>query len=307
MRKGIKIACIGAIFFAPMISATSIAATILDDDDNCLQYGCVLVHDGANFKIFDVYDNDRDRCCVATNALLSSRFSDVSVFSLNQTGTLNDATIPEEDHGILFGVSQDGGTTYGSFTIDDGDGFLDASDTAQNFGIDNQTQIGFIDSALTYSHSFYITSKNTRFFIKGQAFLNRVTGDISENISLEDISVQMIVTRNGTDDGYDFGSQAFSGQLDINDNIQTLADLSSGPVEFLSSRRRNGIVKSNNGNGNGGCNNNGNGNGNGNPRCDATLGDQSLRLDLVYSIPKYDMSMGTGSLDIDLVLDFYNQ
>ena len=37
------------------------------------------------------------------------------------------------------------------------------------------------------------------------------------------------------------------------------------------------------------------------------LNDQTIRLDFLYEVPVYDLSMGVGSLNVDVVFDFYRE
>ena len=39
----------------------------------------------------------------------------------------------------------------------------------------------------------------------------------------------------------------------------------------------------------------------------ADIDEQTIRLDFLYEMPSYDFSMGTGSLNIDVIFDFYRE
>ena len=37
------------------------------------------------------------------------------------------------------------------------------------------------------------------------------------------------------------------------------------------------------------------------------IDQQTIRLDFLYSMPDYDLSLGVGSLDIDVIFDFHRE
>jgi hypothetical protein len=39
----------------------------------------------------------------------------------------------------------------------------------------------------------------------------------------------------------------------------------------------------------------------------ADIDEQTIRLDFLYTMPEYDLSMGVGSMDINVVFDFYRE
>jgi len=261
--------------------ASPAAASILDTDPYCEDYGCVVVSDGINYDIYDVYDIANDICCVADGARLiprSNRFGD-----FNETGKLTPAPPPSSDESMLMAITDGAGNTVASF-LDDGDGFLDAGDAIAAFSLDPTTRISLDSSSQAYSHSFFISSRNLRFSMKGFVSSFNPTGDLASSIGLDDIQITPRLTKKGVDQGYEFGKQANGGGIKFNNNIQTLADLSGIPADFAETKQKKGIRKK-----------------------AGSLGHQSVRFDFLYQIPDYDMSMGTGSLIVDVEFEFYKE
>ncbi len=297
-----------------MISAPSAFASFLDEDFWCRTYGCVVVADSRTYDIYDNFNFDTGRCCIAFGSPMQSYFRGTGPITTNYTNTLNAVTDPGGDHGMMFGITDGAGNVINA-VIDDGDGFLDASDSLSAFGLDALTDISLAADTQTYSHSFYISSRNTRFSLRGQASLANSTGDLRNSITLADIGFQPSITRTGNDNGFNFGRQTNRGQIQPNAGIATLDDISGVATEIVSFNRNNGIARiggnGNNGNafgvGNGNGNGNGPGNGNGNSGRGADLEEQLIRLDFLYTIPQYDLSMGIGDLNLEVVFDFYRE
>ena len=280
-----------------VLTAPSAFASFLDSDFWCRTYGCVVVADSRTYDIYDNFNFDTGRCCIPVGSPMQSYFRGTGPITTNFTNTLNAVVTPDSDHGSMFNITDGAGNIINA-VIDDGDGFLDASDQLSAFGIDTLTDITLSSDTQTYSHSFYISSRGTRFSLRGQASLANSTGDLKDTVTLADIGFQPTIMRNGNDNGFNFGRRANRGQIDINTGLTTLADIGGTATEIISFNRRNGIAMTR-GNGNG------NGNGNGRPRDD--LEEQLLRLDFLYTIPEYDLSMGVGDLDLQVVFDFYRE
>ena len=275
---------IGIAAFTAALTGQLAFASFLDTDFHCQTYGCVVVSDGTSYIVYDVYDFDADRCCIPVGSPLKSFNRGAGVFAgTNVTGTLDTAVPPSADEGNMFSVV-DGGGNIVNAVIDDGDGFLDADDTLFAFGIDGATDIALTSETQTYSHSFYITSRSTRFSLQGRASLAGSTGDLSNSVTLADIGFIPSVTRRGNDDGFNFGGRANRGNININNALTTLQDLSGAPTEVIQFRRQSGIRQRS-----------------------GSLEDQMLRLDFLYTLPGYDLSMGVGDLNLEVTFDFYRE
>ncbi len=257
-------------------------ASFLDNDFWCRTYGCVVVHDGQNYDIYDNYIFAQGRCCVPNGAPMIPYTRQFSTFNL--TGTLDANQAPNSGQSMMMGITQDGNTISQSL-LDDGDGFLDASDSfANTFVINANTDIALDGPGRQYSHSFFITSRNTRFSLRGLASVNNSTQDFANTISLGDIRIDARFTRRGNDDGFRFGRRASSRNISVLSNVNNLGDLEAAPTRIFRFNRFSGIRRRN-----------------------GNLNDQTIRLDFLYTMPDYDLSMGIGSLDIDVLYDLYKE
>ncbi len=257
-------------------------ASFLDSDFWCRTYGCAVVHDGQNFDIYDNYIFASGRCCVPVGAQMipyTTRFGE-----FNLTDSLTKHTGPNSGQGMMIGITQDGNNISRSLN-DDGDGFLDASDDFGGvFTMGTQTDILLNGPGKAYSHSFFITSRNTRFSLRALASIASSTQDFANTLSLGDIGIDAAVTRRGEDAGFRFGRRATSSQVSVVNSVNDLGDLQAVPTKMFDFRRFSGIRRRN-----------------------ADINDQTIRLDFLYTMPDYDMSMGVGSLNIDMVFDLYRE
>jgi len=261
-------------------SVSQAAASILDTDPNCIANGCVVISDGrGNTNIYDVCDTNG---CVANGEKLIARPLN-SINDLNLTGTQSAAPPPGNDEMMMLAIVDGAQNTVVSF-LDDGDGFLDAGDSLSAFTLDATTQVKLDDAGQNYSHSFYISSRNIKFSMRGFVSHYISTGDLSNSITLSDIDIIPKVTKKGTDAGVKFGDKANGGGIKFNNQINTLNDLTGVPAEFAETKPKKGIRKK-----------------------AGDLIDQSVRFDFLYQIPDYDMSMGTGSLIVDVEFEFYKE
>ena len=267
---GLGLACFG-----------SAHASFLDSDFYCRTYGCAVVHDGQNFDIYDNYDFQAGSTIPIGTQLIpySSRFG-----ALNLTGSLNNHVGPNANQGMMLGITQNGSTISQSIN-DDGDGYLDAGDSfAGAFALNSNTDIALDGAGKGYSHSFFITSRNTRFSLRARASINNSTQDFANTISLGDIKLGTAVSRRGNDGGFRYGRRATNANVTIVNGINDLGDMQASPTRIIDFGRFSGIRRRN-----------------------GNLNDQTIRLDFDYTMPAYDMSMGIGSLNIDMEFDLYRE
>ena len=264
-------------------AAQTASASFLDEDFYCRTYGCAVVHDGRNYDIYDNWQFDISSCCVPIGSPMVSYYNRAE--APNITGTLDTiiGTNPDSNQSMSLGITQNGSTIDAS-VFDDGDGYLDASDTLNAFTLSSATDIKLAGKGESYSHSFFITSRNTRFSMRALATISNATGDFANTIGLGDIKLRPSVSSRGNDGGFEYGARANAGNITIVRGIEDLGDLSGLPTQIMEFGRNNGIRKRN-----------------------GDIDEQSIRLDLLYTMPKYDLSMGTGSLDINVVFDFYRE
>jgi len=273
-----------ALFFAGLAFEASAQTSFLDTDFFCQNFGCVVIHDGQDFDIYDNYRFATNSCCIPFGAQMISFFTRAG--ETNQTGTTQRAINfrPDSSQSFRLGIVQAAGGQPTISTFDDGDGFLDAGDSLSRFTIAADTDLSLDNDARSYSHSIFISSRNTRFSVRAQAEIDNVTGDFQQTLGLDDIAVDVGVTRRGNDDGFNFGARANTSQSTFSSTVSTLDDLTSGQVEIAEFRRFAGIRTRT-----------------------GSINQQLIRLDLEYTMPDYDLSMGLGSLDATVTIDFFRE
>lgn len=271
----------GSLIGIGVLSASPAAASFLDTDFWCRTYGCAVVYDSDGFEIYDNWQFSTNSCCVPFGGQMQAFYANTQTLRL--TGTTNEVSAPTASQGLILGVSQNGSTLSQSI-IDDGDGFLDASDQLAAFALNSNTDLLLDGPGKQYSHSFWVTSRNTRFSLRALAQISESAGDFRNTVGLGDIKLTTNVTDSGNDGGFDFGSQARNSNVTIINNIGDLGDLAAGPTRLIHFGNSNGIRLN-----------------------DGDLNEQSVRLDFLYQMPDYDLSLGIGELNVDVVFDFYRE
>ena len=263
--------------------ASSAHASFLDTDFWCRTYGCAVVHDGVNFDIYDNWQFASNSCCVPVGGQMIDFYTRAG--ETNVTGLLGGTgpNFPDADEGFMFGITQDGSTINASI-FDDGDGYLDAGDVFGAFTLNPNTDILLDGPGRAYSRSFFISSRNTRFSLRALASITNASGDFSNTIQLGDIKLTPTITATGNDGGFQFGSRANTSNIQIVSGVDDLGDLTGIPTQVMNFGRRQGIRQRN-----------------------GDIDTQTIRLDFLYEMPDYDMSMGTGSLNVDVQFDFYRE
>ncbi|MEP1231153.1 MAG: hypothetical protein ABJG88_10795 [Litorimonas sp.] len=268
--------CIAAIPFKAQAQSS-----FLDTDFFCVNFGCAVVHDGDNFDIYDNFMIGINRCCVPIGAEMIP-FTTL-VTGTNLTGTLDrsDNARPGANQSLQFGITDS--PTSVNF-IDDGDGFLDASDSLSAFRLNSNTDLRLEGTGRQYSHSFFITSRNTRFSLRALASIGNVSGDFAQTVQLGDIKLTPSFVENGNDAGFSFGGNASSGNVQIVSGVDDLGDLTGLPTQIINFGRLQGIRQNN-----------------------GSINEQTIRLDFLYELPQYDLSMGIGSMNVDVEFNFFRE
>jgi len=270
--------------FTALFAFTGTAhASFLDTDFFCRNFGCAVVSDGRNVDIYDNWIFASNRCCVAIGERMIPFSSLVS--TPNLTGTLDTAagTAPSESQSFQLGIAEDG-VNISQSVIDNGDGYLDASDALSRFSLNSNTDIQLDGTGRQYSHSFFVTSRNTRFSLRARTSRVEASGDFRDTIGLEDIRLRSSIQTSGNDDGFRFGNLATASNITVINSVDDLGDLTGSSRQIIDFGRRRGIRQSN-----------------------GDIGPQTLRLDFLYSMPDYDLSLGVGALDVDIVFDFHRE
>ena len=257
-------------------------SSIIDDDNDCRTNGCAIISYGAgNFIIYDNVNADGSE--VNAGEPMVPRMTSPGI--VNVTGTLNAATVPDLNEGVLLGFTEDGTSISQAVADVDMDGFLDAGDTMIGpYSVSATTDIILDPRSQRYSHSFFITSRNTRMSLRARVTEIEFTDDFAQTIAPSDILLTSSVTPQGSDGGFNFGTRANSGNVQINAAVNDLGDLSTLPTTMIEFDRQNGIGKPN-----------------------GDLAEQSIRLDFEYTMPDYDFSLGKGSMMVKLEFDLYNE
>jgi len=267
-----------------LLSFGQASASFLDSDFWCRTYGCAVVHDGQNYDIYDNWQFATNSCCVPIGGQMIDFY--IRAGETNVTGTLDRSGNfrATDDQSMMLGITQDGGSTIDASILDDGDGFLDAGDGLSAFTLNPNTDIALDGPGRRYSRSFFISSRNTRFSLRALASITNATGDFANTIQLGDIKLTPSFERRGNDEGFEFGRRANTSNIQIVSGVDNLGDLSDVPTQIMNFGRFNGIRLGN-----------------------ADIDEQTIRLDFLYEMPQYDLSMGVGSLNVDVVFDFYRE
>lgn len=155
------------------------------------------------------------------------------------------------------------------------DGFLDATDSFTAFAIDGDTDITTSD--MVFNSSFYVAS-NTAFNIEAQA-----SAAVSDNFVLADVGYALGVTADNTGDATAFGANAQVPGTVVG-GINSLDDLdNAAPVDVFTGSQRTAASP-------------------------GSIIQQSVRFDATYTLggtTGYDLSMGAGEIEADVVYTVY--
>lgn len=277
--------CLGV---AALLSAPNAWASFIDTDFHCVQYGCVVVHDGSSFWVWDNFIFDTGGTVAPGDRMIPRVGNPIQGSGLPTpiiTGTLTDGTltVPLQDQGVALGIDSDGDGVPDLLPNDvNGSGFLDAGDSLDPFALTLNTSLVAADTSA--QRSFYLTSR-TDFFLAMSTDLRGSRDDLNRRRNLRSISFNYDVTRNGVDGGLAFGADARQGNnyirpLGTVDDLRDVFRNETIIMEFRRNIRR---------------------------RNSADMPAQSVRFDYVYGFEDYDLSMGEGFLEYEIEFAFYNR
>ena len=279
-------ACMACI---AMLASPRAEATFIDTDPFCVNFGCLVAGDGADFSVYDAFIVATNTCCVAagqplirwTGARLVGAGGTVTAVV---TGTLTAAAIPGANQFTRLGLDTNAdGTAETAFADVNANGFLDAADTQAAFSIAANQHVALVNR--TVSRSLYVTS-TLDFDLFASAVKATNTGTFGPAIALANVGVVFSITQNGND-GVAYGANAAVPTFVPNGAITNLGQISPGPTRVAEFRRVQGIRASN--------------------AAGTNIMPQCIRLNTVYTLPPVDLSRGTGASDIDLTLNFYQR
>lgn len=272
---------------AALIGTPTASASWIDSDFYCRTYGCVVVHDGFSFDVYDNYIFANGGTVPEGERMIpwtGNPFQGAGGVNPVITGSRTEGfhTVPLEDQSVVLGIDTNGDGVPDRLPTDgNSNGFLDAGDSMDAFNVTLGADLVAADTSA--QRSFYLSSR-TDFYLTAEArFVGANDGFNTTNL-MNKIDFNYNVTRRGVDDGMSFGADARNGNyIRTIGNADTVADVFGAPTRIL--EFRNAIR-----------------------RRDATsLPSQSVRFDYVYGFGGYDLSMGDGHLQYELEFDFYNR
>lgn len=262
-------------------------ASWLDSDYYCRVYGCVVVHDGFTFDVYDNYVFATGGRVPEGGRMIpwtGNPFEGAGGVNPVFTGTRTEGfhNVPLQDESVRLGIDQNrDGIIDLEPTGGSNAGFLDAGDAFNPFAIHASSDLVAADTSA--QRSFYLSSR-TDFYLSAQVFSLGAGDELNTPAQYRNIDFRYAITRNGNDDGMQFGANARNGNyIRSLNNIDDLGDLYGQPVNIMEFRQ------------------------NIRQRASASLPSQSIRFDYVYGFQDYDMSMGAGHMRYRIEFDFYNR
>ena len=270
-----------------MMAAPQASASWLDSDFYCRAYGCVVVHDGFSFDVYDNYVFATGGTVPVGGRMIpwtGNPFEGAGGVNPVITGTRTEGfhSVPLQDQSVILGIDTNGDGIPDRLPIDaNSSGFLDAGDRLDPFNLTLSTDLVAADTSA--QRSFYLSSR-TDFYLSAEARLLGPGGGLNAPEQLDNIGFSYGVTRRGTDDGMSFGTNARNGNyIRTIGAVNDLGDLLGTPTRIMEFRqpirRRNAT----------------------------SLPSQSVRFDYVYGFQGYDLSLGEGHLQYEIEFDFYNR
>jgi hypothetical protein len=255
-------------------------ASWLDSDFYCRVYGCVIIHDGVTFDVYDVYRFSSGLSVAPGQPLerwAGNPFEGTGTVNPVLTGTRTEAfwSAPVREEGVMLGIDNQGNGKIDkqSEISDDGDGVLDAGDTLDAFTL--QAKTGIVAVETSAQRSFYLSSRMP-FTLAAEASLTNGNGALADPALLSRIALSYDITNRGTDSGMAFGADAEPSAWRKASGVDDLGDIYARRLalgDFTRDIRR---------------------------RNSATVAAQSVRFDYVYGFAGYDLSMGAGTLSYEI-------
>ena len=223
-----------------LLSAPGASASWIDSDFYCRVYGCVVVHDGFSFDVYDNFVFATGGTVPAGDRMIpwtGNPFQGAGGVNPVITGTRNEGfhTVPLEDQSVLLGIDTNGDGIPDRLPNDgNSNGFLDAGDTLDPFNVSLSTDLVAADTSA--QRSFYLSSR-TDFYLTAEARLIGPTNNFNTANLLNRVAFDYGVTRQGVDDGMAFGADTRNGNyIQSLTNIDTVGDLFGSPTQIMEFR-----------------------------------------------------------------------
>jgi hypothetical protein len=263
------------IILLVMLTPTTVQASLLDffgGDWWCVLFGCVVINNTHETIVYELSGPGGP-------ASLYAVIAGTPPIGTVESGATDLVVPPGPEEGTMLGIDTDGDEEAELFVQDtDSDGFLDAGDDLSSFTLTSSTDVTL--STRDIQHSFYVAS-NRPFAIYARVISITSGGDIGASVGPGDIGYQIVANANGTDDGFSYGGWSTAAGFQSVAGITSLADIGVAPVMVAECTRAQGTKT--------------------NPFfLPVNLSRQFVRLTNRYRLPTYDLSQGTGNLDVTI-------
>lgn len=257
------------------------AQSFIDSDFFCRVKGCVIVHDGFTFDVYDAHIFTTNGTVPPGGQLIpwtGNPFEGTGDVNPVFTGTRNEGfhILHNSDQGVPFTL-----VTAGQPTNSDsnGSGILDADDVLNSFTLSPTLAVGILETSI--QRSFYLSSRTIGFRIRADARLRGDADSFNSLGNLDRVFFDYGITPNGNDDGMAFGAAAQSAGFTRLGSFSNLGSI-SGAGDFIAEFPQ-AIRQQNN----------------------PSQAEQSIRFDYVYGFQNYDLSLGAGELQYQIEFDFF--
>lgn len=277
MRR-VLIVCLTGLALLPSLVMPA-QASFLDSDFFCRVKGCVIVHDGISFDVYDVHIFETNGTVPPGGELIpwtGNPFQGTGQVNPVFTGTVTEGfhIIPTSEQGVSvgFGDNIDG-------QIGNGDGLLDAQDAYSAISLDTSTTLRTLQTSI--QRSFYLSSRTEGFRISATTSLVGSQDALNQVSTLNNVAFDYGISLRGNDAGLQFGNAATDGGYRQLGNFTSLSPLANN-VQFIAEFPT--PIRD---------------------RFDNSLPAQSIRFDYIYGFEEYDLSLGAGHLQYQIEFSFF--
>lgn len=260
-----------------LLSSAATAADSIFDSPLCRAFGCVVLHNSYDAALYLTIGPDNAPA-------VEWQRSSIALIPTVVQDSREIVTAAGDDQSNFLGFDQDGdGVT--DVQIDDvnDSGYLDAGDSVDPQRLNKSTDLSV--SQMSTNSAFFVAA-NTPFGLRVKATPENSSGDLGREFSdLKDYAVDYTFSRNGQIAGVRYGRFTRNAFCAVSSDVADLADISSQSKTIFRCARRAVVYN--------------------NARSD--LMDFSSMLSADYSLKNgYDLSMGTGAVELSLTIDVVN-